>query len=247
MNLRKLTAVPSPTPKEDTPHQAPESAATAPKDPDLSAMVGAFENRFKRKKTEREVSAVSVSAESKQRQSVMLETMATIRKSLVKVAKIDLGERFTFSMDFDDWQGWPRLLIKLIDPQIPNGDYPVFQVLAHDRLNRATIEITCPGLTKPERIYINQPTEVARMPLVLKKCVRMFLDHVEQAIIDAEHRSSLEDEIRPHEDSEVQPEEAALSGDLFTDDKFEEDFLGRLPSMTSLEALSDSVAETSEE
>lgn len=247
MNLRKLSAVPSLAPKADASTEKMSSEPIATSETDLSAMVGAFENRFQRKKKEREVSTVTVSADTMQRQALMLETMATIRRSLVKVAKIDLGERFAFSMDFDDWQGWPRLLIKLVDPQVPNGDYPIFQVLAHDRLNRATIEITCPSIPKPERIYLNQPTDVARMPLVLKKCVRLFLDRVERAIVDAEHQATLEDEIRAHEAEDDQPEESKISGDLFTEDQFEEDFLDKLPSMAALEALSDSPAESGEE
>ena len=246
MNLRKLSAVPtSANPRKEGEPSSSETVTS--KETDLSAMVGAFENRFQRKKKEREVSSVTVSEDSKQRQALMLETMATIRRSLVKVAKIDLGERFTFSMDFDDWQGWPRLLIKLVDPLVPNGDYPIFQVLAHDRLNRATIEITCPSLTKPERIFLGQPTEVARMPLVLKRCVRLFLDRVEQSIIDAEHLASLEEEIKAHDADEPQPEESQLSGDLFTDDSFEEDFLGKLPSMTTLETLNETPADNNDE
>lgn len=224
----------------DQDEDQPGSVAPSLSENDLATTVGAFESRIQRKKKEREASVDAMGAEARTRQALMLETMATIRRSLIKVAKIDLGDRFAFTMDFDDWQGWPRLLLKLNDRLLPEADYPQFQVLAHDRLNRATIEISSGAFPKQERVFLGHAADAAKLPLALKKCVRLFLDVVEKIVLDAEMAAPVDEDLPTAEPAQpAAAEEERISADLFTDGSVEEDFLGTLPQLDVLESLSD--------
>ncbi|MCC6221060.1 MAG: hypothetical protein IT291_07465 [Deltaproteobacteria bacterium] len=215
---------------------------------DLSATVGAFETRMQRKKKQLEQANDLAGIAAKQRQALMLETMMNIRKSLVKVSRIDLGPRFYFSMDFDDWQGWPRLIVRLNDSLLQEDDYPFFQVLAYDRNSKATIEVNPGNTAKPEKIFLDKEIDLKRMPVLLKKCVRLFLDEIENIIL------ATEKELEELESTELKAKDLAqfhenqpeapnndISGDLFADDEEHNNFLEQLPQLDCVEMLSENI------
>lgn len=220
------------------------AAENSAPEPDLSATVGAFKTRFQ-KKLQEKVSADSQESEkTRLRQSLIFETMMNIRKSLSQVAKIDLGDRFEFSLEYDDWQGWPRLTIRLIDQVRPDAEYPRFQVIAHDRQARAAIEIVPGDPQKTLRVSLVREQDKENLTSVLKKSVRQFLEQVEEIVLQAEQRELAEAEEGNLDKTDEAPEESEkdapdeeLTGDLFEDEEYGNDFLEQLPQMEEVESL----------
>lgn len=216
---------------------------------DLSATVGAFEIRFQKKKVEKEEAQTIAEQAAYTRQQALLKALMNIRKSLAKVARIDLGEQFRFEMSVDDWQGWPRITINLRARLSEESDFPFFQVQAHDRKEQAVVELIYCNIEQRERITITDENDLLRLPAILKKCVRVYLDAIEAVILSAQQKAedgeienkSLDD----FSDTTRTPGEAALAEteDFFVDDHLKEDFFGQLPSVNDTGRLP-SVAET---
>lgn len=210
----------------------------------LSATTQAFNTRIQRKKREQEKVLSEADRLAKQRHTFMIHALMNIRKSLRDVTRIDLGDRFHFALVADDWQGWPRLSVRLVDALLPEADYPFLRVTAHDRQSRGMIEIEFDPSQAPDSISLVSETELRRMPNVLKKCVRAFLDLVGDIVLEAERRTediAAEGAIQNRHleeladlDTEPAPD---LSGDLFQDDARDENFLETLPSLDTVESL----------
>ncbi len=222
-------------------------------DTDLSATVGAFTTRIERKKREQEKVNGVLEQETRVRQGILLEALMNIRRSLAEVIRIDLGERFFLTLDVDDWEGWPRLVVQLNDSILPDVEYPQFQVNAHDRNSRGIIEIIYGEQTKPARISMSDESDVQRLPTMLKKCVRAFLDRTGEIVLKAEHHEDPTEEEKQLQRKQipgfdtVEPaaDYPAISGDLFDDDFAQIDILERLPSLGQLDALPDVAPESS--
>ncbi|MCB0343511.1 MAG: hypothetical protein KDD66_00260 [Bdellovibrionales bacterium] len=218
--------------KDGTEEHSPQSLT------DLSATVGAFEIRFQKKKVEKEAAQNIAEQAAQLRQQALLKALMSIRKSLAKVARIDLGDRFKFDMDVDDWQGWPRITINLRERFSQKSDYPFFQVMAHDRKGQAIIELIYCTIEQRERLSITDESDLLKMPAILKKCVRTFLDTVEAQILtaqQADHDGEIENKsLDDFADTTRTPGDSALEGadDLFVDDHLKEDFFGQLPKVT---------------
>jgi hypothetical protein len=216
-------------------------------DTNLSATTQAFNNRIQRKKKEQEKVLSRAEQESRRRHALMIQALMQIRKSLREVTRVDLGERFHFSLIADDWQGWPRLIIRLIDSLLPDADYPTFRVTAHDRHSKGCIEIEYDPAQPPDSVSLAVESELKRMPSVLKKCVRTFLDLTGDIVLEAERKTEevvaenvlKNRKLDAFEESASETQEA-LSGDVFQDDAPEEDFLDTLPSLDKVESLPDS-------
>ena len=214
-------------------------------DADLSATVGAFRSRIRKKKEEKEAVDEVVEKACKQRHQLMMETLMTIRRSLNDVARIDLGERFGLYLEADDWRGWPRLIIRLEDAFAPETEFPTFKVSAHDRQAQGIVEITYRHDAKPEKISVTNQLDLKRLPTTLKRCVRSFLDLIEEIVLnqdayqeDEEANLSQKEIVKP----EGEQEEAsgdAIDANLFSEDVVSNDFLERLPSIEDLDTLPD--------
>lgn len=211
---------------------------------DLSATLGAFAVRIQRKKKEQQQQSTVSAVQTKVRHSILLEALMSIRRSLSELLKIDLGDRFSFSLEVDDWQGWPRLAIRLIDSIFPDAEYPAFTVHARDRNGRGVLEISAGNPEKAERLTIAQEPDLAAVPLVLKKCVRSYLDLIAEIILKSEkdnHKEiQREEKLLKQKDLtefEEKKQSPALSGDLYEDDIFDTAVLESLPSLQELEAL----------
>ncbi len=226
------------------------SPSTVP-ETNLSSTTQAFNARIQRKKREQEKVLGEAERLAKQRHLLVLHALMNIRKSLRDVTRIDLGDRFHFSLHADDWQGWPRLSVKLTDSLIADADHPIFRVTAHDRQARGAIEIEYDPSQSAESISLLSEADIKRLPNLLKKCVRAFLDLTGDIVLEAERRTeeviaekpivsrSLEsfDVVKKHEDH------PALSGDVFQDDSQHHDnFLETLPSIDEVQALPDAAA-----
>lgn len=214
---------------------------------DLSATVGAFKGRIQRKKKEKEKALTIAEKAARLRHRRMLEALVSIRRSLTEVARIDLGDRFFFELVSDDYNGWPRMSIRLRDEFDPDQEYPSFQVSAHDRNERGAIEICFGEDRKTEKVHLARVSELKRLPTVLKKGVREYLDAIGDLVLDVEKDDEEIEQmaLRQKEDTSFheQVEEAknAISGDLF-EESLQEDVFDTLPALddelSSLEAPS---------
>ena len=212
---------------------------------DLSSTVGAFSSRFRRKIEKREALDGISEQEQAQRHQRMLNSLVNIRRSLTDVARIDLGNRFSFSLLLDDWGGWPRIRVKLVDSLLPKQDLPQLQVIAHDRHLKGTIEIYHHPAQQPACVSLADQTNIAKLPSVLKRSTRLFLDIVEQAVLNT-NDSTYEDTTSLTPESQSGFEETsknAISDDVFTDYDFENNFLEALPSVDNVSSLASSLPE----
>lgn len=211
---------------------------------DLSTTVDAFANRIQRKKKEKAEENSKAQQEASTRQGLLLEALMNIRRSLAEVARLNLGERFEFIFDVDDCHGWPRLTIRLLDNYFEDIEYPYFQVHAYDRNGRGTIEIMQGELDKPTKLPVHNEADLSKLPVLLKKAVRSYLDLVGDIVLKAENSDESDHEARFLQQKSLhqfQEQKKDEQGNEITGDLFEEDFqihsLDRLPSLDALDAL----------
>ncbi len=224
-----------------------ESSTPTAQGTDLSSTMQAFHHRIQRKKREQEKTLSEAERLTRQRQLTLLRALVNIRKSLREVARIELGERFKLVLVADDYHGWPRLAVRVHDNVLPQGEYPFLRVTSHDRQQKGAIEIEFDPSQPTEILSMANESEVKRLPNVLKKCVRSFLDLTGDIVLEAERRvddlksdgspqSANAEEFYQEKKTDQGP---ALSEDLFSDDLPNEDLLDALPTLDSIEHLPD--------
>ncbi len=198
----------------------------------LNSTAEAFKARFQQQKKEQDQALSDAEAATKNRHRLMVQALTTIRRSLLELRRIELGERFRLEINADEWRGWPRISVVLADNIIRNVEYPKFVVTANDRQEKGLIEINTgaqPTATMPAVINLpmRDDADLSRLPVLLKRAVRNYLDTIAQTILDAEKKldKELEDAALTQKNStdfderrkDKQPE---LSGDLFEDHIF---------------------------
>ena len=150
----------------------------------LSETLGIFSNRIKRKLKEQEVQQDKDEKRREERHALMLQAMTTIRKAFQETAKIKLSERFELDVAISDSEGWPRIELQLIDLYVPDYVESALVVTAHDRMDRGTIRI---GNDKGEILgtaYLCDARQFNKLPLILKKTVRQFLEDVTAYVLN---------------------------------------------------------------
>lgn len=209
----------------------------------LSETAQAFKSRIDRKKREQEKVLSKAEESTRARHGLMLRAMMNIKRSLTDVTRIELGERFCFKLVADDWNGWPRLSIKLQDNFFPQHEYPSFQVTAHDRHSKGTIEILFDLKQPAECLSLSDGADLKRLPVSLKKCVRSYLDIIGDIVLHLENSNEpfedgrLESKtLQEHQEEEKRPQ-SDLSSDVFEDDTFKEDILEALPTLDEVSLL----------
>ena len=211
----------------------------------LSSTTKAFGNRFQQKKLAQAVAHGEQEKETVTRHRKVLTAMTNIRRSLIDVTRIELGERFTFVLDADDWQGWPRLTIRLDDAMLVETPYPWLRVTAHDRLAKGAIDIMVGETQEMVSVSVNDEAQLQRLPVTLKKFVRTYLDMIGEIILEAERdlefdadRATLEARNLKDTSAPEQPQAQQLSSDLY-EESLSPDFLDTLPSLEALDELPD--------
>lgn len=151
-------------------------------DPALQGSLGAtaetFASRMQRRLKEQEAKEVESKKALSARHALMLQAMTTIRKALGSTARINLGERFSFDLAVSDWEGWPRVELNLIDGCAPTRIDHALVITANDRKNLGTVQISTKDGEALARLHLEAPGELEKLPLLLKKAVRHFLDTV---------------------------------------------------------------------
>ncbi|RMG39998.1 MAG: hypothetical protein D6719_12125 [Candidatus Dadabacteria bacterium] len=188
----------------------------------LESTVGTFATRINRKLREKE-ELNDVSAKLREaRHALMLQAMTTIRKALQETCKVKLGERFYFDMIVSDWEGWPRVDLNLVDSVAPaRVDYSLI-VTANDRNDRGTVKIATKSGEILGQVQLANGDEFKRLPLILKRSVRQFLDVVAAYVLNPPApEEMLETLAKPLED--VDPEQDAIAAALLNEDVFCDD------------------------
>ncbi|HQH28615.1 MAG TPA: hypothetical protein PLP17_14555 [Oligoflexia bacterium] len=229
-------------------HNAPTAKApdTLPGQTDLSKTAKAFNSLIQRKKKEQEVVSEQAAKAARERHLLMLRALMNIRKSLRDLTRVDLGDRFKLFLFGDDWTGWPRLSIRLHDKEQTEQEYFPFVVTAHDRYDAGTIEISYSDHLPSEKVSVIRDGDLKRLPNLLRKCVRSYLDYVGDLVLEAERKkdqlvalqkNELEKKnIQDFTESASVKNKPDLVADLY-EETFESDFLETLPSLDNVEAL----------
>lgn len=199
------------------------------KKPSLGSTAQAFNARFQIKKKLLEESVGQAEQDTKRRQALMLRIMTEARRSLMDVVKIDLGEQFEFTLDVDDWQGWPRVAVRVINIEEPHSEYPKFIITAHDRKQSATIEVF-PGNRPPIAVRLIEAEAEARFPTTLRRAVRNYLDDVTEFVLKEEERSrsAVPEPVIHAQNINANPDDPLSKVDLFVDHEVEHDILEKL-------------------
>lgn len=226
-----------------------EEPSTTGAESDLAATAKAFNTRIRERKKAQEQALDEAEKAAHLRHGTMIKALVRIRKSLREVIRIDLGERFSFFLQADDWQGWPRLAIRLEDKDLPEEEYPSLIVTAHDRQAKGMIEILYDQNLAPSQISLLREQDLQRLPKMLRKCVRTYLDTIADIVLEAE--SQVEDtttndflankDSKAFEETKRAPEvDESLQVNLFEEDYGGDDILESLPKVDDVGTLSSS-------
>ena len=150
----------------------------------VGSTVELFSNRLTRKLKEQEVKTDQSQKQCEARQALILQAMNMMRKALSETAKINLGNRFSFDLDVSDWEGWPRVELNLVDSVAPERvDYALI-VTAHDRQDLGCIQMSMRSGQVLGKVHLQDPGQFERLPLILKRGVRHFLDAVAPYVLN---------------------------------------------------------------
>ncbi len=227
---------------------SPEAVSAAQEAPqtDLSTTAKAFNKKIQIKKKAQEIESEQAEKNARARHTLMLRAMMNIRKSLRDLIRIDLGERFHLYLTNDDFLGWPRLTIKLVDSSASEREYLPLVVTAHDRYDSAVVEIAYSEIDSPEKISLVKNVDLQRLPNLLRKCVRAYLDYVGDIVIKSakgtQHlqlsaekylsKKTIDEFFETASSASSSP----LNADIFSED-YQEDFLETLPHLQEVELL----------
>ena len=150
----------------------------------LGSTAETFAGRMQRRLKEQEQKELEARKSVQARHTLMLQAMTTIRKALVGTSRIDLGSRFSFDLEVNDWEGWPRVELNLIDACAPSRIDHALIITANDRKNLGTVQISTKSGETLARLQLEHQAELEKLPLVLKKAVRHFLDLISGYILN---------------------------------------------------------------
>lgn len=151
---------------------------------ELGATVENFASRLKRQLKEQEVAQSESAKASQARQALLLKAMTGVRKALQEASKISLGERFSFDLDISDWEGWPRLELRLVDSAAPDLLTQSLIATANDRNEQGILQLVLRSGEILGTVHLRDENEYSRLPLLLKKGLRTFLDLVSDAVLN---------------------------------------------------------------
>lgn len=196
-------------------------------DLELDSTVETLSNRLARKLKEKEV-LDNKSQQSKQtRQALLLKSMNVIRKALTETSRIELNERFKLELEIDDWEGWPRAQLKLLDLVCPDKCNLSLFTEANDRNQNGSIRFSLNNTKNLEILEINSQEDFTKLPLLLKKVVRQFLELVTNQVLNPSAlNESLEQQTKAlnmeHEEEHQTKQSSHTESKLQSEDLFEE-------------------------
>jgi len=188
----------------------------------LGSTVGSFASRITKGLKEQEQKQGQAAKLREMRHGNMLQAMTTIRKALQETCKIKLGERFGFDLDVSDWEGWPRVELRLVDSLAPERDCLGLIVTANDHNELGTILISMKSGEVFGKIQLANPVDFERIPVVLKRSVRSYLDIVGSYVLNPVPEDVVEAAAKPIETNDFDDASDKLSKeDVFISDEYD--------------------------
>lgn len=188
----------------------------------IGSTVGSFASRISQKlKIQEEQEGKDKEAQTV-RHALMMQAMTSIRKTLQKTARIRLSDRFQFELDISDHDGWPQMALLLIDSSAPDRCDFGLVIGANDLKKQGTIQLSMRSGEILGALHLCNPDDTGRLPLLLKRSLRDFLDRAAEYILNpAKPSDSLEHETRAISDEEIDHIQTALSKEeLFNEDEY---------------------------
>jgi len=125
------------------------------------------------------------------RQRLILEALSDTRAALGEILRIDLGTRYQLQLEISDWEGWPRLELRLIDSL---ADFiPGFRGVVKEHLSSGAIERAGRGMIflalnyreVLARFVVSEERDLEALPQTILEAVQHFLGRV--ALVAHEH------------------------------------------------------------
>jgi len=187
----------------------------------IKKAVDSFQGIIDQKKKAMEEAILETEKTTRKRQTRLINSLVRIRKSMREVAKLDMGDRFKLQLVNDDWEGWPRMVLKIVDSRNPTGELPELIVTSHDRQDSATIEIKYAKKLNAEVVSLAEEGKEAKVSTILKKCLRDHLEMIGDMVIEIEQLDSTKRHAVYKDDAEKKKEEESeKSGDGLGDLNF---------------------------
>jgi hypothetical protein len=155
-----------------------EKQGSAQLDSTLVSTVDGFAVRLRRRLDEQAENQSRSAREASERHALMLRALSSMRKALQEAAKLGLGDRFRFRLNVTDWEGWPKVELQLVDVLNASEDLQALIVHAHDRNESGTVQISLRTGEVLARVRLQTASEFDKLPVLLKRSVRHFLDIV---------------------------------------------------------------------
>ena len=195
-------------------------------EPNLSTTVDTFASRIQRRIREQALERDQSRQEEKIRHARLLKAMSAIRKALQETHKIQLGERCFFELHVTDWQGWPRVDLFLRDVLAPEQAILGLVVTANDHNNQGRIIFRSLDDKPLGLLEVARPEEFQKLPLLLKRIVREFLDTSSNYVLNPPRPEEILSQqtkqiaLDPGEDEKGALFEEKVTGDGFYVDDF---------------------------
>jgi len=132
------------------------------------------------------------------KQRLILEALSDTRAALSEILRIDLGTRYQLQLEISDWEGWPRLELRLIDSL--TDFIPGFRGVVKEHLSSGAIERSGRGMIFLALNYrevlaqfvVSEERDLEALPQAILEAVQHFLGRVTLVAHEQPERCSLE-------------------------------------------------------
>lgn len=163
----------------------------------VGSTVETFAAKMRKKLLEQEERDLEVQKKTSARHALMLQGISLSRKAMQETCKISLGTRFSLELDVTEFESWPRLELVLVDEENEGNRDTCLLVSAHDRQNSGTITFTTRKGESLGLVKLEDTAEMSRLPIVVKRSIRHFLDTVGTIVIESQRTPKKREEEVP--------------------------------------------------
>jgi len=203
-------------------------------DDSLNLQLTALSSRMQKRFEEHREAESQAEKDARSRHLILMTGLMRARKILRGVANLQIGGGVELKLVCDDLQGWPRIAIlprKIDDPDIQLSG---FEVSGTDRSGISQIEVL--GGKIREQLLLPRPEDLDRIPRLMKRVVRFYLDTLAEEILSAKRKPAEEKLPEKIIEEAPSPGPALHGADLF-EEALGEDILETLPELGALEKL----------
>lgn len=170
------------------------------------------------------------------RQFYLLSALLRVRKILRGVSLLKLGNNVTLEVTFDDFQGWPRILISPNHLKDDLIELSQFEVTGSERPGVVEITMRIPGTSFKEELIISRQEDLLRVSRILQRNIRLYLDQLTDEIIKPRFKDSTKAAVEANAVRSLSEGQALKEVNLF-EERSGDEVLDTLPQLEELEAL----------